>query len=185
MIKLILGIGIPGSGKTTILKVFAQKHNYEYICTDDVRSGLNIASNDPLAGSDNPVTISMWNVIRERTKEALKNGKTVVVDATFTNIELRKEFIELARKNGANKVQGVFLDIPSEVAWERTKQRDNREVPEHVFKERVKHVKDNPPQITDGFDSIFTIKEYEDIFKMENKIGDERKSPYKSPLKLN
>lgn len=183
MIKLILGIGIPGSGKTTVLKAFAEKYNYEYICTDDVRSGLNIASNDPLAATDNPVTISIWNAIRERTKEALKQGKTVVVDATFTKLELRKQFINLAHENGAQKVQGVFLDTPNEIAWERTKHRD-REVPEHVFKKRVKSITNDPPKVIDGFDAIFTIKEYENLFKAETK-NCEKKISYKSPMKLN
>ena len=182
MIKLILGIGIPGSGKTTILKTFAQKHNYEYICTDDVRSGLNIASNDSLAASDNPVTISMWNAIRERTKEALKQGKTVVVDATFTKLELRKEFIDLARENGAEKVQGVFLDTPSEIAWQQSKQRE-REVPEHVFRERVKSITENPPKVIDGFDTIFTINEYKNQSKVETE-NREKKLSFKSPIKI-
>jgi len=37
MKKVIMGIGIPGSGKTTILKEFADKNGYEYICPDDIR----------------------------------------------------------------------------------------------------------------------------------------------------
>ncbi len=174
MIKLILGIGIPGSGKTTILKAFAEKHNYTYICTDDVRSGLHIASTDPLAGSDNPVTISMWDVIRERTKEALKSGHTVVLDATFTRLRLRQEFIKLARENGAEKIQGIFLNTPSEISWERSKHRE-RQVPEYVFKERVESIKKDPPIIEDGFDAIFTIKQYENLLKVETNTEREKK----------
>ena len=183
MTKLIIGIGIPGSGKTTILKDFAKKYNYEYICTDDVRSGLNIASNDPLAATDNPVTISMWDAIRERTKVALGQGKTVVLDATFTKLELRKEFINIARENGASKVQGIFLDIPSKIAWERSIKRD-REVPEHVFKARVASIEENPPKVSDGFDALFTVKEYENSFRAETPDL-EKKLAYKSPIKIN
>ncbi len=178
MIKLILGIGIPGSGKTTVLKAFAEKYNYVYICTDDVRSGLNIASNDPLAATDNPVTISMWDTIRQRTKEALKQGKTVVVDATFTRLELRREFIALARENGAQKIQGVFLDTPSQIAWERTKQRE-REVPEHVFKKRVESITNDPPKTIDGFDAIFTIKQYENLLTAETATNREKQLAHK------
>jgi len=182
MKKLILGIGIPGSGKTTVLKAFAEKYNYKYICTDDVRSGLNIPSNSPIAGTDNNVTISMWNTIRELTKESLKEGKTVVVDATFTKLELRKEFINLARKSGAEKIQGIFLDTPSEIAWDRSRQRE-RKVPEHVFRERVASIEKDPPKIEDGFDAICTIKEYDDLIKIETE-NNEKKLPYKSPIKI-
>ena len=40
MKKLIMGIGIPGSEKTTVLKTFAEKYNYSYICPDDIRLEL-------------------------------------------------------------------------------------------------------------------------------------------------
>lgn len=37
MIKVILGIGIPGSGKTMALRKIADDYNYGYICPDDLR----------------------------------------------------------------------------------------------------------------------------------------------------
>lgn len=182
MTKLILGIGIPGSGKTTALKAFAEKYEYEYICADDVRLELGVSPDNPLIASNNSLTYWIWNEIRDKMKNALKQSKTVVVDATFASLDLRKEFIELARENGAEKVQGVFLDTPSEIARERSDGR-GRKIPEEVFNERVKKIKENPPSIKDGFDAVFTIKEYEDLFKAET-INRERKMPYRKPLGL-
>ena len=182
MRKLILGIGIPGSGKTTVLKAFAEEYNYEYISADEIRSDLNISIKNPLITSDNPLTISMWNEIRNRTREALSKGKTVVLDATFTKLELRQEFIKLARENGAEKIQGVFLDTPSEIAWERSEKRERR-VPENLFKERVESIKKNPPMVEDGFDAVFTINEYENLFKIENKDR-EKNLPYKKAIRV-
>lgn len=40
MSKVIVGIGLPGSGKTTALKPFADKNSYIYICPDDIRAEL-------------------------------------------------------------------------------------------------------------------------------------------------
>jgi predicted kinase len=42
MSKLILGIGLPGSGKTTALKPFAEKNGYIYISPGDIREELSV-----------------------------------------------------------------------------------------------------------------------------------------------
>lgn len=182
MTKLILGIGIPGSGKTTFLEGFAKKYGYEYICADNMRSKLGVSHSDPLVASNNPLTYWIWDEIRNEMNKALQTRKTVVLDATFASVELRQEFIQLARKNGAEKVQGVFLDTPSEIAWQRSEKRE-RKISKSVFDERVKKIKEDPPSIPDGFDSIFTIQEYENILKGEI-LNHERKTEYKSTFKI-
>lgn len=169
-IKFIMGIGIPGSGKTTLLRSFAARYGYEYISADEVRAELLIPANDPIASTDNPITINMWEVIRKKVEKSLRNGQTIVLDATFARKELRIEFIQLARKNGATKIQGVFVDTPAEVAWERGKNRE-RQISERVFKERVDSLKKDPPISGDGFDTIFTVKQFVKIErKGKNKI---------------
>jgi dephospho-CoA kinase len=40
MAKIIIGIGVPGSGKTTALKPFAERNTYTYISPDDIRAEL-------------------------------------------------------------------------------------------------------------------------------------------------
>lgn len=180
MKKIILGIGIPGSGKTTVLKKFAEKYDYKYICADDVRSDLGIDHNDPLIASDNQLTLSIWDKIRKQVTQTLAEGKTVVLDATFASLELRREFIEIAHQNHVEKVQGVFLDTPSKIAWERSEKRD-RKVPRHVFDKRLRDLKDNPPQTNDGFDAIFTINEYDNLFKTETSTA-KKEFTYKRPL---
>lgn len=37
MQKIIIGIGIPGTGKTTYLKKIASEQNYTYVSSDEVR----------------------------------------------------------------------------------------------------------------------------------------------------
>lgn len=174
MAKLILGIGIPGAGKTTALKNFANKHNYAYISADEVRKSLNISPEDPRVASDNALTQNMWDEIRRLTATSLKGGKTVVLDATFARLDLRREFIELAKQNGAHKVQGVFVDTPTETAWERVTGRENghRKDDEHVitrdvFDKRVQDLKNDPPILEDGFDTVFTLDEYEKLHTSE------------------
>ncbi len=79
-----MGIGIPGSGKTTIIKAFADRNNYTYICPDDIRTEL---TGDPRDQTKNK---EVWETARQRVSEAIHQGKTVVVDATFAHAEQRR-----------------------------------------------------------------------------------------------
>lgn len=157
MKKLILGIGIPASGKSTFLEPFAMKNGYKYICVDKVRAEFQIDRDNPLASTDNPATFEVWDEIRFRTQKYLLEENSVIVDATFAKPELRQEFIEIGSRNGA-KVTGFFLDVCPDIAWERNLLREQK-VPEQVFWERVSQIQNQPPSIQDGFDSIFMFSE--------------------------
>lgn len=160
MSKLILGIGLPGSGKTTALKPFADTNGYTYISPDDIRTEVS---------GDASVQIDMrqvWDLVHERTKEALERGDNVVVDATFVKDWERKDFIYFARENGATKVQGVFADVPYEVASERNKERE-RVVPEHAMERMNRFLVGDEPTVEDGFDSVFSIDEFQKLTEAE------------------
>lgn len=63
-------------------------------------------------------------------------------------------------------MQGIFIDLPEEVAWQRNTAREHV-VPEDVFKLRVEALKLFPPGIVDGFDSIFTLNENQEMVSLE------------------
>ncbi len=150
MSKLIIGMGLPGAGKSTLLKEFADKYGYEYISVDSVRekNGLN---------TEQPSTEQEWDEVRSRTLENYRAGKTVVVDGTFLG-DIRQKFLDFARMNGVEKIQGLLIDTPAELAWERTLERD-RPVKREVFEDRLWNLKNLPPEMTEGFDAIFTVNE--------------------------
>lgn len=160
MKKVILGIGIPGSGKTTVMKNFAQQYGYSYICPDDIREELTGSMIDQSKNKE------VWDEAHKRMKKQLDEGKTVVFDATFTNPEQRKEFLKFAKENGAEKIQGVYLDVDLETAKERNELRE-RQVPNHVLERMDKSLNDFPPEIKDGFDSIFTLDNEKKIIEAE------------------
>lgn len=126
MPKVILGIGLPGSGKTTALKPFAEEYSYTYISPDDIRAELlgNAADQSRMR--------EIWDEAYKRTAEALSAGHTVVFDATFAKGHERRDFIKFVRANGAEKVQGVFAAVPLEIANERNRSRE-RVVPDHAM----------------------------------------------------
>jgi predicted kinase len=163
--KLIVGVGIPGSGKTAIFKKFAAKHEYSYICPDDIREELTGDA------SDQSQNAAVWNKAKERLQEFLKENKTVVFDATFADPEQRKEFLTFAGENGAVNIQGVYVSVSLEIAKERNQKRE-RKVPEHVLERMKNEFQNSPPSTTDGFDSLFTLDENGELSAAE-KIGEE------------
>ncbi len=92
---------MPGSGKTTVLKRFADENEYTYICPDDIRQELTGSASDQSKNRE------VWVEAYKRTEEELLKGKSVVFDATFTNPEQRKDFLSFVRQKGAEKIQGV------------------------------------------------------------------------------
>ena len=160
MPKLILGIGIPGSGKTTILRKIADENGYVYISTDELRTEI---TGKPMDQSrQDEVIAEMYR----RTAEGLKSTG-VVVDGTFTNAAHRREFLEFARANGAEKIQGVLADVPTEIAKERNLKRE-RVVREVVIDRKAAELQAEPPKPTDGFDAIFTVDEFQKLLSAEN-----------------
>jgi len=61
MTKLIMGIGIPGSGKTTALKEIVSKYGYDYICPDDLRTEMYHEIEDRTT----PEKEAVWKEIRK------------------------------------------------------------------------------------------------------------------------
>jgi len=175
MKKVIMGIGIPGSGKSTTLKKFADKNGYEYICPDDIRLEMTGDSSNQTKNRE------VWEEAHRIIKKNLNEGKTSVFDATFADSKQRKSFIDFTRTHGAEKVQGVYLDIDLEIAKERNSIRE-RKVPERVLEIMSKSLSNLPPEITDGFDLIVTLDEEQKLIDAEMML--EQKIIYKEFGKL-
>jgi predicted kinase len=156
MIKAIIGIGIPGSGKSTILKRFAEKNNYIYICPDDIRFELTGDSADQTKNKE------VWELAHKRAEEALGRNRSIVFDATFTVGPQRRDFIQKLKTWGANKISGIYLDTGLEIAKQRNNERE-RKVPEFVLDRMHIGLQDQSPDLTDGFDSVFTLDENQNI----------------------
>jgi len=161
MKKVIMGIGLSGSGKTTVLRSFAEKYGYRYISTDNVRAEFNIQRGETS-------TVAVWDEIRSRVKEAVTAGETIVMDSTFVTGPDRRTFIEFMRECGVEKVQGVFLDTSAELAWERNSKREHK-APRDVFESRRKDLEAEPPHPGDGFDALFTLNALHEMTRAETK----------------
>jgi len=162
MAKVIIGIGVPGSGKTTILKDFAEKYGYAYLCPDDIRAEHTGDAKNQTRNQE------VWDEARRRVESFLTSGRIVVFDATFADERTRSAFLAFVRKHGAEKIQGIFIDAPLETAKERNAKRD-RIVPEYVVERMYDNLSKTPPQIDEGFDTLFTLDEYHALARAEQK----------------
>jgi len=90
---LVLVLGLPGSGKTTFAKALSERINALHLNSDIVRTQLNKRGQ-----YSEQTKIMIYDQMCEQTYQALKNGETVIVDATFYKQMLRNRFIDIATK---------------------------------------------------------------------------------------
>ncbi len=156
----IIGIGVPGSGKTTVLKKLAQTLPAVYVCPDDIRA--EVSGGDP-TNHENEETV--WALARIRALQALEGEKNVIIDATFTRKDNREEFVQLAREGGALHIIGAYADIPLALAHERNQSRE-RIVPMHIIEIKHSALTENPPTLSEGFDAIVPLEKLTEVLTL-------------------
>lgn len=147
--KLIVGIGIPGSGKSTYLKPLAEEEGLAYINPDEIREEL---TGDPTNHTKEP---QVWALVHTRTKSALQRTGAVV-DATYTKRSDRRQLIKLAHAAGIEDIQAYWFNVPLTVAKARNAARA-RKVPGQVLEAMYNRMTKNPPELTEGFSAIVEI----------------------------
>lgn len=161
MSLVIMAIGLPGSGKTTLFKPLAEKYGLSHISRDAVFNEM--------FGVDSDHRAFIGEVFQEtarRLDAAIREGKSVVRESIFADPEERREIIAAARESGATRVVGVFIDIDLEVAKERNQKRE-RVVQDEVLEWRHLQFQHYPPGLEDGFDAFYTIDQIEEFEKNE------------------
>lgn len=121
MAKLIMLIGIPGSGKTTHSKVLMKEYDCEVISTDKVRQTYpGIVESD------------VFPTVYKLCAEEMKLGHNVILDATHITPKVRKRtFDALDQFEIAYEKIAVYLDTPVEECLRRVEIRNQN--PEELF----------------------------------------------------
>lgn len=114
--EVIIMVGYPGSGKTTLAHMHLEKAGY-YIVDGDI---LKTAS--------------------KMKKEADKyvNNKSIVFDSTAGTKEKRAEFIKYAQEHQL-PCRCIWIQTPIDIAMERNKERGDKKIPDIVFYVYRKH----------------------------------------------
>lgn len=123
--QLMLLIGAPGSGKSTVReRLVALYPDLKVISMDDRRKELTGDANDQSKNSQ----VFAWQ--QRELQKAMEARQNTVIDATNTSRKLRKMLWDSARRNGA-LCSAIYFDIPLATLHERNKGREKR-VPDDV-----------------------------------------------------
>ena len=122
MTELVMMIGVPGCGKSTLSQnVYGKTH--EIVSSDKIREEMLGEVNDQNHNAD------VFTEFHNRVVHHLLNGENVVCDATKIKFSNRKEMLSLVPA-GVKTVAVVFLSL--EKAKKQNKMRE-RCVPESVI----------------------------------------------------
>ena len=131
---LIVICGLSGSGKTTTAVILAKKTGFQYISSDIVRKKL--AKIPPFEhkyhefgkGIYSPEFFQKtYEKMFGRAEGFLKNGKSVIIDATFKKREERKKVKNLAEKLGV-KFLLIECRLSEKIIRKKMKERAKRKI---------------------------------------------------------
>lgn len=151
--KLIIMVGLPGSGKTTKSLQIAEDNNFSYVSRDFVRNmtGLGFGKRE--------LAISK-NIYLGLIEAALLRGETVVADATHLKDGSRAPLIALGKQYGA-EILSIVMNTSYETCILRNSERDELEmVPQAVLRDMNKALQF--PVKQEGFSNVYSYNEGED-----------------------
>ena len=121
MAKLIMLIGIPGSGKTTLSKELTVKYNAKVISSDKVRQTVvGIKEND------------VFPTVYRLCAEELKEDKNVILDATHITPKVRKRSFDALDEYGVTYEKiAYYFTTPVEECVRRVEKRNQN--PNELF----------------------------------------------------
>lgn len=150
MAKLIMLIGIPGSGKTTYSEKLIEEYQAKVVSTDKVRQTY--------VGIDEK---DVFPTVYKLCVEEFKNEKNVVLDATHITPKVRKRCFDALDEYGvAYEKVAIYIDTPVEECVRRVEKRnqDPNELflPLEVIESYGKNI--IPPTKEEGFIEIRVVK---------------------------
>ena len=156
MATLNIIIGIPGSGKSNYAKKYLLTNNSVYLSSDDIRVEL-------YGFEDQTHNDVVFETMKKRTLNALKEGKDVIYDATNLNKKRRSGIINEAHKLDA-QVDAYLCCTPINIILERNITRAERQLPWDKLVQMIQSIE--PPMYYEGFDNIYLIDGgmYNDVY---------------------
>ncbi len=116
--KLILLVGIPGSGKTTYAKEYVEREsNTIHLSSDGIRKELY--GDESIQGDPTEV----FSLMQKRAVEALNNGNDVIYDATNITRKDRASIINICPKFAKIEAHIIWAPIEECIKRDATRER--------------------------------------------------------------
>jgi bifunctional polynucleotide phosphatase/kinase len=131
--QIVIMMGYPGSGKTTIAKNICKNESFVYLEGDLYKTSTKMI---------------------KASLEHITQNKSIVFDATHSSSKKRQEYVELGKKYNY-KIVCIHVSTPLEVAYKRNKLRNyEKYVPKIAYSVYKKNYEE--PNETEGF-RLFVI----------------------------
>ena len=152
--KLIMMVGLPGSGKTMKTEEICTRYN---IIGENCKVFSSDAIREELTGdvNDQEHNAEVFEELHKRIHEQLSDGGHAIYDATNLNYKRRKAFLDQMKSYDVDKVC-VFMAVPFRTCCSRNLSRD-RVVPPEVMARMYEHI--TIPDYFEGWDDI--VVEYD------------------------
>lgn len=120
-------MGLPGSGKSSLLQALPPEHQMPVIDRDAIRAAMFPEPFDSRAEKDAAIS-AVWAALAAR----LKFGQRVVIDGmTFASQRNRDQVARIARAQNAQVLE-VMLDVPPEICAARVAAQTGHPSPERT-----------------------------------------------------
>lgn len=144
MPKLIMLVGLPGSGKSVLAKQISKTENADIFSSDQIREELCNNVNEQKLNNE------VFQILHKRIKENLSKGNNSIYDATNISYKRRKDFLSQLNKINCYK-KCIVVATPFEICQMQNNNRE-RIVPDYVINNMYK--KFDIPYFYEGWDEI-------------------------------
>lgn len=160
MMDVVIMIGIPGSGKSTMTRTKFPQHTHISL---DTNKTMGFSKRGMLIDRYESEGFPPENLSGNRKVEyvmihdALKSGENVVIDNTNVTADIRGPYIRLAKLHGASVSAVYFRNTEQAYMWNagRAAKPGEERVPDSVLDDFFNKLE--APKISEGFNSIQTV----------------------------
>ena len=144
--KLVITVGLPGSGKSTYLA----RLGVNAISSDELR---RLIIDDP---HDQTIHGRVFAALRYLVRQRIAVGRPeTYVDATHLTPWERLPYVKLAQRYRC-ELEALYFDVPAEVCIDRNRRRQSM-VPEEAIREMARVM--IPPTTEEGFTAVILVKD--------------------------
>lgn len=175
MPNFFMVVGIAGSGKTTLYEEQYAHAGMAYVSSDDIREKVFRDVNDQFHNEE------VFEIMKQRTLQALRGHKDVFYDAT--NLSAKRRIAFLKNLEGIENLRKICVVnvVPVYIAWMRNGSRE-RQVPIEVINRMAKQFE--TPHKSEGWDEIIIHNEFYQPSVLADKVislrGESHDNPHHS-----